>query len=67
MAFLASHLAVAGSLPRVYIDVHLMAEATEGGGLCKTEKSDGDDEKEDAAGNERYLYSLSVSPGKPLD
>ena len=67
MAFLASHVAVAGGLPRVYIDVHLMAKAAEGGGLRKTEKGDGDDEKEDSASTNGSLYPLSVNLGEPLD
>ncbi len=67
MAFLASHLAVAGGLPGLYISLHLMAQATEGGGFCKTEKSDGDDEKSDNAGNEGYLYPRGMSLGEPLD
>jgi len=41
MAFLAPHLAMAGSLPRLDIIVHLMAETAEGGRFRKTEESNG--------------------------
>jgi hypothetical protein len=66
MAFLAPHLAMAGGLPRIYVDVHLMAEAAEGGRFRKTEKGDGEDEKGDDADNERYFHPLRMSLGKPL-
>jgi hypothetical protein len=66
MAFLARHLGMARCLPRVYIGVHLVAEAAEGGGFGKTEQRDGDDEKEDDADNEGNLHPLGMSLGNLL-
>jgi hypothetical protein len=64
MAFLASHLAMAGGLPRLDIGVHLMAETAEGGRFRKAKKGDGDDEKSDDGDKEGYLHPPGMSLGK---
>jgi hypothetical protein len=35
MALGTCHMAMSGGPPRFHIDIHLVAEATEGGTLCK--------------------------------
>jgi hypothetical protein len=57
---------MAGGLPGIDVGIHLMAEATEGGGLRKFEKAYKDNKKKNATEDQQNLDPLFVFPGSPL-
>jgi len=63
MAFGAGHIPMAGRSPGVHIRIHLMAEATEGRGLGKSEHYCGNNKKGDNRENEEDLYPFKMGLG----
>ena len=61
MTFRTGHLAVGGSPPRLHIDIHLVTEAAESGGLYKSQQCPKEDNKNKNAKNKANLDCLKVS------
>jgi len=61
MAFRARHMPMTGGPPRVHIDIHLVAEAAEGGALCKFEKAYEDDKNNKDTKSKEDLDRLEMS------
>jgi hypothetical protein len=57
----ARYMLVAGSPPGLHIGIHLVTEATEGGGFCKSEKTSEDEKENDDAKSKEDLDCLEVS------
>ena len=62
MALCAGHLPVAGNLPGLDIDAHLMAEAAEGRAFRKFKKRPENNEKDDDTKGKKDLYPFEVGP-----
>jgi hypothetical protein len=61
VAFRAGHMSMAGSSPRIHIDIHLVTEAAEGRALCKLEKACEDDKKDKDTKSEEDFDGLEMS------
>jgi hypothetical protein len=60
MALGTGSLAMAGSLPGIDVNIHLMAEAAEGGGFCKFEERGKENQGRNAAEKNKDCDSLAV-------